>query len=103
MEDHEVLQHLLALEGKAAILVTDAEEEAERRLSLSDAQNRQSYEEVYAREVEVLEEKFAENLASVKEEYQEQLEAYHDKLKSRPYNMAAFSSLALKLFQVKEA
>ena len=97
MDDQEVLQHLLKLEAEAAALVNDAQAEADRRVSEGEKQNRVQYDEVYAREVEVLEESQVKNLAAVKEEYRKQLDMYRESLKAISPDMGAFSSLTEKL------
>ena len=103
MEDNEILQHLLELENKAATLVNDAQEEADRRVSEGEKLNRKSHDELYAREVEALEGHFALELSAIKEDYRLQLEVYHESLKTRPFDRLAFSSLAEKLLVPKEA
>ena len=100
MEDHEVLQHLLELENKAATIVNDAQSEADRRISVAEKQNRKSHDEVYAQEVEALETHFTQNLAAVKEDYRQQLEIYHESLKTQPQNKSAFSLLVEKFLLI---
>ena len=96
MEDRDVLQHLLNLENEASALVNDAQAEADRRTAEREVQNRRRYDEVYAREVEALENSYAQNLALVKESCREQLEAYRASLQTIPVDLKAFSSLAEK-------
>ena len=98
MDDQEVLQHLLNLEAQASALVDDAQAEADRRVSEGEKQNRTRYDEVYTREVEILEGSHIKNVAAVKEEYRRQLEQYRESLKTMPLDTGAFSSLAEKLF-----
>ena len=97
MDDHEVLQHLLNLESKAAGLVNDAQAEADRRVSEGEKQNRAHYDEVYSVEAAELEASYAQNIARVKKDYSTQLQEYQESLKSIPLDRAAFSSLAEKL------
>jgi len=97
MDDHEVLQHLLDLEGQANALVDNAQEEADRRVSEGEKQNRLQSEDAYAREVEVLEKAYIMNTASVRESYRKQLDEYREKLQAQPANMEEFSVLAGKL------
>ena len=97
MDDHEVLRHLLAIENEASALVNDAQAEADRRAAEGEKQNRLRYDEVYSREVAVLENNYVKNLGEVKEKYRQQLEEYRAGLKTMPHNMEAFSSLAEKL------
>jgi len=97
MDDHEVLQHLLNLDNKAASLVSDAQAEADRRLSEGEKQNRAHYDDVYSAEVAELEASYLENIARVKEDYSTQLDAYLESLKAITLDRASFSSLAEKL------
>jgi vacuolar-type H+-ATPase subunit H len=97
MDDHEVLQHLLNLESKAATLVNDAQVEADRRVTSGEQQNRAHYDEVYSAEVAELEASYSQNIARVKEDYRRQLDGYLEGLRSLPLDKAAFSSLAEKL------
>ena len=96
MDDHKILQHLLNLENEAAALVNDAQAEADRRVVEGETQNRARHDEVYAKEVEVLELAYAQNLASIKENYSRQLEDYRETLINVSLDAAAFSSLAEK-------
>ena len=102
MDDHEVLQHLLNLESKSATLVDDAQAEADRRIAQGEMQNRQRYDELYAREVETLEKSYTQSIAAVKENYRKQLESYRQFLNNMPQNSEAFSSLAEKLLDYRE-
>ena len=97
MDEQEVLQHLLDLENRAAVLVNDAQAEADRRLSEGEKQNRARYDEVYSAEVAELEASYAQNLAAVKQDYSSQLEAYQKSLISISLDKVAFCSLAEKL------
>ena len=103
MDEQEILQHLLDLENRAAGLVSDAQAEADRRLSEGEKQNRAHYDEIYSAEVAELEASYARNIAAVKEDYSNQLEAYLESIRTIPLDKAAFSSLAEKLlFKVTE-
>jgi len=97
MENHEILQRLLEIEGKAATLVDDAQAEADKRVSEGEKQHRARYDEQYAREVQALEEAFSRDVALAKEDYRRQLEEYHNSLKALPPDTKAFFSLAEKL------
>ena len=102
MDDHEILQHLLSLENKAAALVDDAQAEADRRVSEGEKLNRSRYEETYAREVEALEVSYNQKITAVKEGYRKQLEEYGNYLRTIPIYPEAFSSLAEELLFYKD-
>ena len=103
MENHEILQRLLEIEDKAATLVDDAQAEADRRISEGEKQNRARYDEQYAREVAALEDTFSVDIAKAREDYQRQLEEYHDSLKAQPLDTRAFFLLAEKLLDSGES
>jgi vacuolar-type H+-ATPase subunit H len=103
MENHEILQHLLEIENKAATLVDDAQTEADRRVSEGEKQNRARYDEQYAGEVAALEEAFSRDIAQAREDYRKQLEEYHNSLKAMPSDTKAFFSLAEKLLVLRES
>ena len=102
MDDREILEHLLNLESKAAALVSDAQVEADKRVSEGEKQNRARFDRVYAGEVEALEASFNKNIELTRDDYQKQLETYHESLKTMPLNTEAFFSLAEKLLFVRE-
>ena len=96
MDEQEILQHLLSLEADAADLVSGAQAASDKRISEGEKQNRERYEEAYAREVTDLEDQYIKNLNVIKENYQKQLEEYRDSLNARETNPASFSLLAEK-------
>jgi regulator of protease activity HflC (stomatin/prohibitin superfamily) len=102
MENHEILQHLLEIESKAATLVDDAQAEADRRVGEGEKQNRARYDEQYAREVAALEGAFSADIALARDNYRKQLEEYHDSLKDAPRDTQAFFSLAEKLLVLRD-
>jgi len=102
MENHEILQHLLEIESKAATLVDDAQAEADRRVSEGEKQNRARYDEQYASEVASLEGAFSADIALARENYRRQLEEYHEGLKTQSQDTKAFFSLAEKLLVLGE-
>ena len=93
-DDKNVLQHLLHLEAEASALVDGAQIEADRRLSEAEAQCRKLYDQNYSAEVERLESVYINEIAKIKEDYKNRLNAYRDELKARSVNRAAFNVLA---------
>jgi vacuolar-type H+-ATPase subunit H len=102
MENHEILQHLLEIESKAATLIDDAQAEADKRVSDGEKQNRARYDEQYAREAAGLEEAFSGDVTLARENYRRQLEEYHNSLKDMPSDTKAFFALAEKLLVLEE-
>ncbi|MDR2433469.1 MAG: hypothetical protein LBD47_02730 [Treponema sp.] len=80
MNDEDILGHLLKIEAEAAVLVNDAQAEADRRVAEGEKQNRADYEERYRAEAERLEVEFQKEKQQVKEQYQKELEVYREKL-----------------------
>jgi regulator of protease activity HflC (stomatin/prohibitin superfamily) len=103
MENHEILQHLLEIESKAATLVDDAQAEADRRVAEAEKQNRARYDEQYSCEVAALEEAFSADIALARENYRKQLEDYHNSLKAQSLDTKAFFALAEKLLVFRES
>jgi hypothetical protein len=96
-ETGDILQHLLAVETRAAALVDDAQAEADRRIKASEEQNRERYEEAYRLRLENLEAEYREKIGVVKAEYQANLEAYRKSLDAMTLHIDEFSCLAEKL------
>jgi hypothetical protein len=92
--DGYVLRHLLDLETRAALLVGDAQAEADRRVAEGEKSSRARYDEVYAAEVAALETAYAEETAAIKADYKRQLDAYREGIRAMPLNHGAFSALA---------
>ena len=103
MEDHNVLEHLLGLENEAAVMVNNAQVEAERRLAEREKQNRAHYDEAYAHEAETLETAYQQKIAAVKGDYQKELEDYRTGLETQPVDTKAFFILMEKFLLVKDA
>ncbi|MDR2135916.1 MAG: hypothetical protein LBO76_04800 [Treponema sp.] len=92
-----ILGHLLKIEADAASLVDDAQAEADRRIAESEKQNRSRYDEEYAREAAELDRAFEEEIARIRADYQNQLEAYRKGLDAIPVDQGCFSALMDKL------
>jgi len=86
MDDSKILQHLLDLERQAASLVNDAQTEVDEKVSETEKQNRMRSEELYTRELEILEKAYIGDMAVVKENYRKQLEEYRESLKIQSAN-----------------
>ena len=95
MDEKKILQHLLDLEKQAAALVTDAQEEAEQKMSEGEKESRARSEELCAREHEALEKVYIANNTALKENYRKQLDGYREESIYK-VNREAFFSLAGK-------
>jgi len=103
MDDHVVLEHLLELENQAAVMVNEAQAEAERKIADREKQNRTRYDETYAREAGTLETTYEQKIAAVKDDYQKQLDEYRNGLETQSVDTKAFASLAEKFLLLKDA
>jgi flagellar biosynthesis chaperone FliJ len=97
VDDENVLKHLLSLEAEAAALVDGAQAEAERRVLEGEKACRAGYDETYSAEAAVLQAAYDKEIASIKEDYEKQLEACRNRLKEMPVNRKQFSALAERL------
>ena len=93
MDNNEVLGHLLEIESEAAVLVDEAQAEADRRVTEAEKQNRISYDERFREESEKLEKEFLQSKELARQRYQEELEAYKKEISSISVNTERFSAL----------
>jgi regulator of protease activity HflC (stomatin/prohibitin superfamily) len=92
-----ILRHLLGVESEAAVLVDDAQAEADRRVAEGEKESRSRYDEGHSREAERLDGDYAKAVLEIKEDYRKQLEAYREGLADTPVRQDAFSALIERL------
>jgi hypothetical protein len=97
MEEDSVLRHLLEVEAEAAGLVDGAQAEADKRLSEGEKESRARYDQRYGVEAAQLDAELAQQLALVRADYQQQLDAYHIELDAISVNVSGFNQLAGQL------
>lgn len=102
MNNDEVLGHLLKIESEAAVLVDDAQAEADRRILEAKKQDHAAYEEHYRRESERLENEFQTGKKEAQRQYQAELDAYIAKIASFETDTDRFSAL-LNRFVTEES
>jgi vacuolar-type H+-ATPase subunit H len=102
MEDKDILQHLLEIEGKAASLVNDAQAEADRRVKEAEEQNRLAYDGAYQKLTAELETEYQGVLSSTKADYDKSLDEYRQSLEAMPRDNNGFSALAFSLLLGEE-
>jgi hypothetical protein len=95
--DQELLQHLLEVEDRAAVLVEDAQTEADRRIAEHENQSRAEYNEAYARDAATLQQRYEKEYEAVKAEYQGRLDEYRKSLEAMPIHDDDFCKLAASL------
>jgi len=93
MDNNEVLDHLLKIEAEAAALVSDAQAEADKRITEAEKQNRAAYDKRFIEENQRLEKGFLQSKELAQQEYRKELETYKEKISSVHVNNDRFSSL----------
>lgn len=93
MENVNTLDYLLQIETKAAALVNDAQQEADRRMYQSEEKNHAAYEEQYRAKVQMLEAINQKEIEKTKEKYLETLDEYRREISNVNVNIDRFSSL----------
>ena len=97
MDDKDILQHLLEIEGQAAALVDDAQAEADRRVKAAEEQNRLAYDQSYQVLIAGLNKEYRKASEDVKTEYNKLIDQYRTSLKGMPMQNERFSGLAYSL------
>ncbi|MDR2964783.1 MAG: hypothetical protein LBU88_03305 [Treponema sp.] len=93
MEQANTLDILLQVEAKAAGMVKDAQDEADRRIHDSEEKNRAAYEERYKAEILAQNNSLIENQENIKNEYKETLDTYRNDILQIEVNKERFSAL----------
>ncbi|MDR0561759.1 MAG: hypothetical protein LBG73_03640 [Spirochaetaceae bacterium] len=97
MNEQDVLHHLLQVEADAAALVDEAQVEADKRILESEKLNRAAYEEQYNRKIAELEATYEKEIAAIKDDHKEQLNAYRQSLDALTIQTDSFSNLVKSL------
>jgi len=77
-----VLDHLLKVEAEAAALVTDAQNEADRRIHDNEEKNRAVFEERLKEETHKQETSLKKEKEEINARYQTALDNFHEEIKS---------------------
>lgn len=93
MDNTEVLGHLLKIESEAAVLVDDAQAEADKRVAEAEKQRRVVYDECIRSESEKLENEFLQLKEQARQQYCRELEAYTMQIASVNVDTGAFTAL----------
>ena len=99
MDNNEVLGHLLKVEAEAALLVNEAQAEADKRVAEAEKQNRAAYDESYRVESGKLEGKFQQSKELTRQRYREELEAYKRNISSVGVDTGRFAALLDRFFE----
>lgn len=92
-----LLEHLLSVEGEAAVLVDDAQAEVDHRVGEAERKNRARYEERHNQAVEALEVTYHREIEGVKAYYKEELDDYRKSLDQIHIDRGRFSALLSEL------
>jgi hypothetical protein len=95
--DRDILQRLLKVESDAAVLVDDAQAEADRRIVEGEKESRARYDERYNQEAARLDGDYARTIQAAKEDYRKQLDAYRESLNGMPVRKDDFFALVERL------
>jgi len=93
-----ILEHLLEVEAEAAVLVSDAQEEADKRIRENEEKNRASYEERKKTEMLLRESKLKDKLDIIKNNYLKELDDYRKEILSIKVDEHKFSILLDEYF-----
>jgi len=93
MDNSEVLGHLLKIESEAAILVNEAQAEADKRIAESEKLNKASYENHCRAKSEKLEKELSELIKLAQKNYRDELESYKEKKSAASIDFKNFSLL----------
>ena len=102
MNDTDILQHLLEIEGQAATLIDDAQAKADQRIKEAEEQNRLAFDEAYQKLATELEMEYQQSVSTIKSEYNQLLDQYRSDLAGMPRQNEDFSALAFSLLMENE-
>lgn len=93
----DAINHLLEVEKNAAALISDAAEEADRRLTQARAKYNQEYKSRYDQKASRLEKEYQEAHEKIAEKYQKEIDSYKASLEAKPQDTAAFAETLNRL------
>ncbi len=88
----DAINHLLEVEKNAAALISDAAEEADRRLTQARAQYNSEYKARYDKEAARLESEYQAEHEKIAEKYQKEIDSYKESLAAKPQDSSAFAA-----------
>lgn len=93
----DAINHLLEIEKQASGLISDAQIEADKRLTEARGKYTSEYKSKYETVAADLEKKYQEDYAAVTKKYAEEIEAYKKSLEEKNQNKEAFSKVIEKM------
>ncbi len=92
-EEINVINHLLQVEKESALLIDEALQEAEKRLSKARGQFNQEYKEKYDQGIAVLEEKYKQSVEQANINHEKIIADFKEGLNSKKQNPSQFNKL----------
>ena len=93
----DAINHLLEVEKKASSLISDAMQEADKRISLAHLKYNSEYKTKYDKLISELDEQYEEKHDVIESKYKQEIEDYKTQLGNKTRNEEAFNSLLEKL------
>ena len=91
MTESDIISHLIQVETAASNMISEAQEEVERRITEEKKKADKLYKENFDKLINTLEEEFIEKKHQVDEELAEKLNVYKNNLKSLNQDKRAFN------------
>ncbi len=92
-EEIDVIQHLIEVEKEAALVIHEAQDEADSRIAAARAKADAEFKAQYSVMYEQLEGEAKEKMANAKSAHDTAISQYKQSLESTPKNKEAFSAL----------
>ena len=96
-QEVDVISHLIDVEHRAAVLTTEAQEEADKRISAARAKADDAFKTQYASIISAEEAQYAAKTAALTERYEKTISAYKAQIRASAKDEAAFTALLDKL------
>lgn len=93
----DAINHLLEIEKQASGLISDAQIEADKRVTEARGKYNAEYKAKYEAVADKMEKKFHEDYDAITKKYSEEVENYKKSLEDKQKNKKAFSELVEKL------
>jgi len=88
-----MINHLFEVEKAASILINDAAEEADKRISAAKAEYNEKYKQKYDEVVEQLKNQYEKSISECSAAHEKILSEYQSKLESKQQDFSAFSTM----------
>ena len=96
-QEADIIGHLLEIERSASTVLSHAQEEAEKRISVAKTQADQEFKAQYDKIVADEEQRFAAETASVTKKYDDDVAAYKERISGAAKDTSSFNKLLDKV------